>query len=262
MLPGKEVAMPRLTILLLLGVLAASAGCGGADKAPVHVLVAASTREPVQELADAFSREHGVKVALSAGDSSRLAMQIVHDAPADLFLSANEKWADYVREKGYAAETKVLLGNTLVLVVPRGNPASVKAPEDLVGPRVRRVAVAGPTVPAGIYAREALGKLRLWGRLEEQRRVLAGENVRATLVYVERGEAEAGIVYGTDARISERVRKVYEFPAATHAPVRYPLVLLKQGAASDAARRFNDYLRSGRAAKVFAKYGFTWLAGR
>jgi molybdate transport system substrate-binding protein len=116
--------------------LAAAAGCGGTGKARVVALIAASTREPVQELADAFSREHGVEVELSADDSSRLATQIVQGAPADLFLSANEKWADYVREKGHAAETHLLLGHTLVLVVPRGNPAGVREPEDLAGPRV------------------------------------------------------------------------------------------------------------------------------
>jgi molybdate transport system substrate-binding protein len=250
--------MRRLGTLLLLGALT---GCGGRGPEPVLALVAASTREPVQELADAFAREHGVPVEVSADDSSRLATQIAQGAPADLFLSANEEWADLVRDRGQQAERCLLLGNTLVLVVPQGNPAGVRAPEDLAGPRVQHVAVAGPTVPAGLYARAALRKLHLWDRLEEQRKVVSGENVRATLAYVERGEAEAGVVYRTDARISERVQKVYEFPAATHAPIRYPLVLLQRGAQRDPARRFFAYLRSEQAAKVFQKYGFTWLTG-
>jgi molybdate transport system substrate-binding protein len=252
--------------LLVLASLLVSAGCGGPADGPgkgrVLVFVAASTREPVQELADAFSRQDGAQVELSADDSSKLATQVVHGVPADLFLSANEKWADYVRQEGYAAETTLLLGNTLVLVVPLGNPAGVGRPDDLTGPKVRRVAVAGPTVPAGLYARQALRALHVWPKLEGQHRVVSGENVRTTLVYVERGEAEAGVVYGTDARISDRVRQVYKFPAGTHDPVRYPLVLLKTGAGSEPARRFYDFLRSDRAAKTFTKYGFTWLADR
>jgi molybdate transport system substrate-binding protein len=148
-----------------------------------------------------------------------------------------------------------------VLVVPRGNPAGVSKPEDLAGPRVQHVAVAGATVPAGLYAREALHKLHLWDRLEQERKVVSGENVRATLAFVESGEAEAGIVYGTDARISERVAQVYEFPASTHAAIRYPLMLLKRGAESESARQFFEYLQSEHATKVFEKYGFARLAG-
>jgi molybdate transport system substrate-binding protein len=253
--------MHRFAALLVLGVLAALPGCGGQGKDRVLVLVAASTREPVRELADAFTREHGTDIDLSADDSSKLANQVVHGASADLFLSANEEWATFVKDKGFAAETDLLLGNSLVLVVPRGNPAGVTRPDDLTGPKVKRVAVAGPTVPAGTYARQALRKLHLWDRLEAEHRVVSGENVRVTLAYVERAEAEAGVVYGTDARISAKAAVVYQFPPSSHAPIRYPLVLLRDGARRESARRFYDFLRSPRAAEVFKKYGFTWLAG-
>src|SRR6185436_19773521 len=104
----------------------------------------------------------------------------------------NEKWADFVKEKGFAHETKPLLGNTLVIVVPKENPAKVSKPEDLSGPAVKKIAVAGPTVPAGIYARQALTKLKLWDDLEQQKKIVPGENVRVALTYVERGETEAG----------------------------------------------------------------------
>ena len=139
-------------------------------------------------------------------------MQISEGAPAQLFLSANEKWADFVKEKGLAQDTKVLLGNSLVIVVPQGNPAGVKQPKDLTNAQVKRIAVAGPTVPAGIYARQALKKLNIWDGLEENKKIISGENVRVTLTYVERGEAEAGIVYATDAHgSSKQVEVVYTF---------------------------------------------------
>jgi len=227
----------------------------------VLCFVGASTKDAIEEAGAAWSKETGVEVKLNADDSSKLATQIVNGAPADLFLSANEKWANFVKDKGFAQEVKPFLGNSLVIVVPQGNPAGVATPEDLTTPRVKRVAVAGPTVPAGIYARQALGKLQLWDDLEKEKKIVAGENVRVTLTYVERGEVEAGIVYSTDARITDKVQAVYTFEAGTHDPIVFQLVLLKAGEKNAAARRFFEQLQTPQAAAIFQKYGFTRLAG-
>jgi molybdate transport system substrate-binding protein len=254
--------MTPLRCLSLLVLLAGLPGCGRnteADKGRVEVYCAASTQDAVRELADQFFRKEGTKVTFSADDSSRLAMQIAHDAPADLFLSAAQEWADYLKKKDYVVESLPLLGNQLVLIVPHANPAAIRKPTDLIGPAVQRVAVAGRTVPAGTYARQALSKLGLWKALEERGAILSGENVRSTLAYVERGEAEAGIVYATDARIAEKVQVVYRFPEDSHEPIRYPLVLLRHGARNESARRFFKFLRSPPAAAVFRRHGFLWL---
>jgi molybdate transport system substrate-binding protein len=220
----------------------------------VLALVAASTKDAIQEIAAAFAQEGNGEVRISADDSAKLARQIAEGAPAHLYLSANDKWADFVTEKGFAQESTLLLGNSLVIVVPTGNPAGVREPRDLTRPEVKRLAVAGPAVPAGLYARQALRKLGLWDELEG--RVVSGENVRVTLAFVERGEAEAGIVYATDAKISGRVEQVHEFDPTTHEPIHYPLLLLKAGQDHPAARRFYDYLQTPRAAEVFRKCGF------
>jgi molybdate transport system substrate-binding protein len=227
----------------------------------VLVLVAASTKDAAQESAAGFSKETGIEVKINADDSSKLATQIVNDAPGDIFLSANEEWAVFVKDKDFAQESVPLLGNGLVIVVPRGNPAQVNKPEDLTGPTVKRIAVAGPTVPAGIYARQALTKLDLWDQLEKAKKVVAGDNVRVALTYVERGEVEAGIVYSTDARVTDQVQAVYTFEPGSHDPIVYPLVLTKAGGKNAAGRKFYDYLQSPRAAAIFKKYGFTRLAG-
>jgi molybdate transport system substrate-binding protein len=247
--------------LLVAGLLAvALPGCRHADeRAPVLALVAASTRDAVREAATLFEKDGGAPVTLNADDSSKLAMQISQGAPADLFLSANIRWADAVKEKGLAEDSTLLLGNALVLIVPKGNPAHVTGPAELTGAAVTHLAVAGPTVPAGIYAREALTKLKLWAALEPK--AVIGENVRTTLAYVERGEAEAGIVYSTDAKISDRVEVVHTFADATHEPIRYALVLLRASRDRPAARRFYEFLQSPRAADVFRKYGFTRVPG-
>jgi molybdate transport system substrate-binding protein len=224
--------------------------------------VAASTKDALQEAAAALTPNSGIEIKLNADDSSKLAAQITNDAPADLFLSANEKWAEFVRDKGFAAESTPLLGNRLVIVVPKENPAGVAKPDDLTKPGVRRVAVAGPTVPAGIYARQALTRLNLWDELAQEKKIVAGENVRVTLTYVERGEAEAGVVYATDAGISKAVEAVYTFESRLHDPIIYPLVLLKAGEKNEGARKFYEYLQAPAASEIFQKYGFTRLGGK
>jgi molybdate transport system substrate-binding protein len=246
------------------------AGCGGHPEGTDHAnpasdrvvaFVAASTKDAVQSIADAFTKEKGVTVIINADDSSKLATQIAQDAPAHVFLSANEKWADFVKDKGYVEEVKPLLGNDLVIVVPKGNPGAVKRPEDLAKAEVKRIAIAGPTVPAGIYARQALKKLDLWEALESAKKILPGENVRVALMFVERGEAEAGVVYGSDARITNKVEQVFAFDPSLHDPIRYPLALLKNGRDTSHARAFYNYLQSPPAAAVFKKHGFTVLGG-
>jgi molybdate transport system substrate-binding protein len=258
-----QIERPSRKWLLTLPLLFA-VGCNRGHEAPdaaesIIVFTAASTKDAVQDIASRFKVEKNVQVRINADDSSKLAMQIVQGAPAHLFLSANEKWADFVKKKGFAQETTPLLGNVLVIVAPKGNPAKIRTPEDLTKASLVRLAIAGPTVPAGIYARQALKKLRLWNLLEADKKIVSGENVRVTLTYVERGEAEAGIVYATDAKISGKVDVVYSFPPETHDPIRYPLVLLKTGESSSSARAFFDYLQSPKAKDSFAKYGFSLL---
>jgi len=252
----KQAKCRWLTLLAF----AAMAGCADnsqSSKAPVRAFVAASTRDAVKEIADLFTQAKGIPVSINAEDSSKLAMQIMQDASGHIFLSANEQWANEVMDKGFGKESKVLLGNKLVIVAPKELAGKIKSPADLTKDFVKKVAVAGPTVPAGIYARQALEKLSLWEELEKQKRIVSGDNVRATLTYVELGEAEAGIVYATDAMISKRVEVAYHFDPSMHDPIRYPLVLLKSGAESPGAVDFFQFLSSAQAAAVFQRHGFT-----
>jgi molybdate transport system substrate-binding protein len=246
-------------VLVALG--AAIPGCGGPTAEPVRCLAATSTRDALEEVRMAFEKETGLRVQLSTDDSSRLAAQIVQGNPADVFLSANLEQAAHVKDKGLAAATTNLLANRLVLVVPASNPAGVKGAGDLAKPNVKRIALAGPMVPAGIYARQALSKLGLLEGLEREKKIVSGDTVRVVLAYVERGEVEAGIVYATDARLSNQVRTVQEFAEDTHEPIVYPLVLLKDGEKKEAARRFVQYLQSPAAGAVFQKHGFRFLPG-
>jgi len=259
---GRRPGLLGLGLLLVAGFGCSTKSENRQAHEPVRVLVAASTKEAVEEVAALFTKETGGEVKIVAASSSKLATQIIHEAPADLFLSANEKWADFVKEQGYAQETRTLQTNRLVLVVPQGNPAHVNKPDDLAGEAVKHIALAGPAVPAGIYGRQALKKLGLLGALEKGKKLVPGDDVRGALTFVERGEAEAGIVYDTDARITNKVEVVYTFAPSTHDPIRYPLVLLKAGQGRDAARKLFAFMQTASAAKVFEKHGFKSLAGK
>jgi molybdate transport system substrate-binding protein len=253
--------------LVLLGVVLLASACSNNKQEsksgqPVRIFAAASTKEAVEEVAALFTKDNGVEVKVVPESSSRLATQIVNDAPADLFLSANTEWAEHVQEKGYAHETQPLLTNNLVLVVPKGNPAQVGKPEDLEGKAVKHVALAGPAGPAGIYGRQALRKLGLLESLEKGKKIVAGDDVRATLTYVEQAEAEAGIVYDTDAKITSKVEIVHTFSDTTHDPIRYPLVLLRAGHQKEEARKFFTFLQSPVATRVLERHGFTRLPGK
>jgi len=223
------------------------------------ISTAASTRDVLEPLAAEFSRERAVKVKVNAGPSSGLATQILQGAPADLFLSANRDWANRVDKEGHAQARADFLTNALVLVVPKGNRAEVHAPKDLLSDKVQRVALAGETVPAGQYADQALKKLELFDSLAESKKIVRGQDVRTTLSHVDRGEAEAGIVYSTDLAAAPNVEEVFRFDPSAHDEIVYVLVLLKGGAAKPDAKAFFEFLQSPAAAPAFEKAGFQRL---
>lgn len=247
------------TAVLALGVAVApgSGRAAPADGGPVLLLAAASTIDAVTELAELFRKQTGILVRVSAGASNALAQQILAGAPADVLLSANEKWAETVVRADLSLQIRALLTNELVIVVPKGNPAGVHDPKGLLSSRVKHVAVAAETAPAGMYAEQCLRRTGVYEPLLRARRIVRGEDVRFALGFVEAGEAQAGVLYATDARASNRVEVVYRFQAESHEPVLYPLVLLKHARHTPAARRFYHFLSSDAAMKVFRTHGFS-----
>ena len=194
------------------------------------MFAAASTTNALDEIKAQFTKDTGVAVETNYAASSTLAQQIVHGAEADLFISADTKWADYLAKKDQVVRQQDLLGNRLVIVVPADSQIAVKKPADLLAAGIEHLALGEPqSVPAGIYAKQALTKLGLWDQLKAK--VVSAEDVRHALAYVETGAAEAGIVYATDAAISKKVKVAAEIPEKLTGPVRYPLVLLKHGEA-------------------------------
>jgi molybdate transport system substrate-binding protein len=258
--PYLPVLDPAQITIVESAVTLPSASASGAHSDSLIVSVAASTTDAVNKLAESFQTETGIQVKVNPGPSNGLATQILAGAPADLFLSASKQWADKVSDEGLATADIELLTNRLVIVVPKGNPARVKSPHDLTKPAIKALALAGEAVPAGQYAEQALSRLGLLKLLTDDHRIARGQDVRAALAYVERGEAEAGIVYATDAAIAPNVEIAYEFDPSLHDQIVYVLVLLKNANDKPAARRFYDFLQSDKAEKTFAKFGFIPLA--
>jgi molybdate transport system substrate-binding protein len=219
------------------------------------VFAAASTRGAIEQIGRDFEEQSGIAVRCEADASSDLARKIEEGADADLFLSADEPWADYLQERGMVEKRRNLLANRLVVIVPASSNLEIHKLTDLEQEGVRRVALALEPVPAGRYARQALKKAGVWPQVEK--RTIEGSNVRAVLTHVERDEADAGMVYGTDARAAgARVRVALTVPAEPHAPIRYPLVLLRRAAARPEARRLYEYLSGEKAGKHWQQAGF------
>ena len=223
----------------------------------LNIFAAASLSDALKEIATTYAPASGDKLVLNLAASSALARQIQEGAPADVFFSADEARMDDLARAGLLAEgtRRTLVGNTLVIVVNAEGGAAVSAPADLGKPFVGRLALAEPqTVPAGIYAKANLQKAGLWSQVIDK--TVPTENVRACLAAVEAGNADAGIVYKTDALISKKVRIAFAVPAAEGPKISYPVAVLKDAKQAEAARTFAAHLASPEAAAVFAKYGF------
>jgi len=256
--------MSRTLVGLGLLCLTMSASLQAAEIQPAQILVyaAASLSDAMQELSTAYKETAGVKVKSSFDSSSVLARQIEAGAPADVFFSADTKWMDYLQSRNLiqATSRKNLLGNQLVLIAPADSQIQLKiAPHFPLASALGegKLATGDPdSVPAGRYARSALTKLGVWDSVAP--RLARAENVRVALLYVARGEAPLGIVYGSDALADKGVRVVDTFPADTHEPIVYPIALTTS--AKSQAKAFVAYLTSPPAHDIFVKYGFTVLA--
>lgn len=221
------------------------------------VFAAASLTNALSEIDSQFEKEHGLKVSHSFASSATLAKQIENGAPADVFISADIKWMNYLQDKSSInkATRKNLLGNKLVLIAPKGRTFEIKFDKafDFSKTFDGRLCTGDmQSVPVGIYAKEALTNLGWWQNIKS--RIVGTQDVRAALAFVERGECSAGIVYETDAKVSAKVDVVGVFPELSHAPVVYPIAATNQK--NSLTNAYLNNLESNGAKAIFRKYGF------
>ena len=228
----------------------------------VTVYSSSSTIDALEEIRENFFQLTKIPVELNFGSTATLATQIIQGAEVDLFLSADQMWADnVVSSYNFSVKRIKLLGNKLVVAVPKKAKYRIKSIEDLLDGSFQVLAMANPDslVPAGIYAKQVLKNLNLWEKLSPK--LVYGENVRTALHYLETDSVQAAIVYRTDALASSLVRIELEILSELHRDLQYHLVLLERGNRSDAAFHLFSYLKGEEARQIFEKKGFDFIAG-
>lgn len=240
-----------LAALLLAFCLYAPSAMG----AELTVSAAASLSESFTQIAREFTRDTGVKVNLNFASSNNLLRQMEQGAPVDVFASADQETMDTAAKKNLVdtATRRDFALNDLVLITPAGS--TLAGPDALSGADVKHIAIGQPeSVPAGRYAREALTSAGLWETL--QSRFVFGNNVRQVLSYIQRGEADAGFVYRTDALAGGKDVRIVTAMTG-HKPVCYPIAVAGESADKDAAQKFVNFVLSPRGLEILAHYGFS-----
>lgn len=253
-----------MTILVGLSLLMAGP-LAAADAKPLNVYAAASLVDALGAIGQLYTAASGQEVKLNTASSSTLARQIAAGAPADLYISAEPLWADYLAEQGLtlkASRCDLLYNRLVVIAPPTAKPPKISFARgfDFAASFGGRLAVGDPThVPAGRYAAQAFDYYGWSAALNG--RLLPCASVREALRVVELGEAELGVVYATDALASDKVKQVGVFPAASHKPITYVAVCLKSGDTL-AAQAFLKFLRGPKGAEIFKRQGFLMQAAR
>ena len=262
---GRRLIVASLLFSFVLGITGSFAVRGAAEQSDsITVSAASSLKNALDELGPIFQiQQHrknggsGTAVTYNYSGSGTLARQIEQGAPVDVFFSAAEKQMDELAAQGLiVADTRHdLVGNALVLIAP-AQATTLHSFQDLSNPAIKAIALGETsTVPAGMYARQTLEHLGLFAALEKK--VVYAKDVRAVLTYVETGNADAGLVYQTDANTSTKVRVIAVAPPDSHDPILYPAAVLRDSKNKPAARAFVEFLQGPDARAVFQKYGFT-----
>lgn len=261
-----RLASRRAFLRCLCAILLAAAPLWSSAAKPgsgtLTVFAAASLKESLDEAAAAYRAKTGQEVRVSYAASSALARQIEQGAPADVFVSADLDWMDYLQQRNLidAATRRNLLGNTLVLVAPKSSaakPVKLERGTDLLpllGADGRIALALTASVPAGKYAKASFESLGMWTAL--QPRVAEAENVRAALMLVSRGETPLGVVYGSDAQAESGVRLLGTFPAGSHPRILYPAARVAASMRPQ-AKAFVEWLAKPEAVAIFRRHGFT-----
>jgi molybdate transport system substrate-binding protein len=259
-----------IVVLLSLLMIMSIAGCSKSASTPttptpvtLTVSAAASLKTAMDEIKVNYATEKpNVTLSINYGGSGALETQIEQGAPVDLFISAATKQVDMLKAKGLILEdtTKNLLGNQLVLVVPTDSKADLKDFQGIAtNASIKKLAQGEPkTVPAGQYATEVFTNLNMIDSI--QSKVVYGKDVTEVLTWVQTGNADAGVVYATDAKTTDKVKVIATAAESTHSPIVYPATVIKASKNQDAAKDFLSYLSSDKAKSVFEKYGFTFIA--
>jgi molybdate transport system substrate-binding protein len=223
----------------------------------VRLSVAASMTDVTKEIITQYmATGKQVSIVPNFGPSGGLAKQINQGAPADIYVSANQKWMKFLHDqKNIEASTETILAQNSLVFVGTKNSAVTKM-ADIVN--LKQIAIGSPkSVPAGEYAAQAMEKAGIYQKMEEGGKLAMAKDVRQALAYADRGETAGAFVYKTDALLATQAVILFEVPQELYAPVTYPIALTVEGAGNKEAKAFYDYLLGPEAAQLFVKHGFS-----
>lgn len=246
--------------MLLVGTLVFSLGGCGTEAVTLNISAAASMTDALDEINELYKAEHSnVSILTNYTSSGNLQTQIENGAPADVFISAAPKQMNTLEEKGLILKEtrRDLLTNKVVLITPKENELGIDDFMDLIGSGVEKVALGDPEfVPVGAYGKQCLEELGIWDEIHD---LILCSDVRQVLSYVENGNVDAGIVYSTDAAISQSVKVVADGPDAINSTIVYPVAVVEYSKLQAEAKEYIDFLFSSKAQEVLEKYGFSPL---
>ncbi len=255
----------KLYLMICLMVIFLVTGCGKAQSPavppvqPVEINVSAAMglKDALGEIQKKYEADHPVKIVFNLASSGALQTQIEQGAPTDLFISAASKQIDELQKKNLIipATRKNLVGDRLVLIVPKDSRLDLHSFQDLTNASVTRFGMGVPeTVPAGEYAKQVLGKLQVWETVKEK--AVMPKDIHSVLTYVETGNVEAGIVFSTVAAASDKVKVAAIAPLNSHEPIIFPGAVVSSAKHPKEAEAFLQYLTSSDGMAVFTNYGF------
>lgn len=229
-----------------------------ASQQEVYIVAAASMTDAVKEIGTNYEKQHSdVKLMYNFGSSGALQSQIEQGAPADVFISAAQKQMNALEEKNLIDKStrKDLLENKVVLIVPKDSTLALNDFADVAGDKVNKIALGEPkSVPVGQYSEEIFTNLNVLDNVKAK--AVYASDVRQVLSWVETGEVDCGVVYATDAAISDKVKVLLEAPADTHKPVVYPVAMVSSSKNPEIAKDFLAYLSQNEQKVILEKYGF------
>lgn len=264
-----NILRKKSLILLLIACLFVVTGCSPQAPAPskapepvnLTISAAASLSGAMKEIQQAYESENSnVKLTVNPGSSGTLQQQIENGADVDVFFSAAEKQMKALADKGLLLDDtrKTILENSIVLVIPK-DAATIRDFEGLKTDAIKKIALGEPkSVPAGQYAEETLKNLKIFDSIKSK--VVYGTDVTKVLTWVETGNADAGMVYGSDAATSDKVKIVASAPSDSHTKVTYPAAVIKASKKADEAKKLLNYLAGDKAKAIYEKYGFVFCA--
>lgn len=240
--------------LLFVGALLVLAGCGAQEPQTIHISVAASLKDVMDDVKPLYEDQHdNVTLEFDFAGSGQIRERVENGAPVDGVVLASAADADKLMKKKLIDDKAEIASNTLVAVMPSKSVPSVDITTELAKARV--IAIGDPaSVPAGKYAEEFLTKEQLMDSVKA--RLVKASDVRQVLAYVESGNADIGFVYQTDAMISKKVQTAYKISNDLHSPIGYYAATIQDSEATDETSKFMDYMKGTQAQKVLKKYGF------